>query len=362
MRILQMISKNDRYGAQRIFLDQVAALRDGGHEVFVAARGEQGYVADSVRALGVPYHGMAMKGLRDVLFLRRFVKEQRIDIIHSTLDRADHFGVIVGLLTGRPVVSTMMVPRCHPGFRFMDHIAVLSRKQQEVLEQKGIRRRKITLVRPGIDVQRFSRPDAEKKAAWEQRLRSGSFSLRFCHISSMLERKAHAVSLELAAACKRMGEDPLLIVIGDPVAGDYYESLVRLGRTLDIADNVTFTGWTADVPEILALSHFTVLPSENEALGVVLMEGMAAGTPIIARAGEGGAELIETYDAGFLYRPEEGITRLAERVVALKRDAVRFQALSEKCSTTARQEFGMATFGRRLEGLYASVLGRPAGP
>jgi len=362
MRILQMISKNDRYGAQRIFLDQVAALRDRGHEVYVAARGDQGYVADSVRALGVPYHGIAMKGLRDVLLLRRFVKEQRIDVIHSTLDRADHFGVIVGFLTHRPVVSTMMVPRCHPGFRLMDHIAVLSRKQQEVLEQKGIRRGKITLIRPGIDVQRFSRPDADKRAAWEQRLRAGSFSLRFCHISSMLERKAHAVSLELAAACKRMGENPLLIIIGDPVAGDYYDSLLRLSATLGIADNVAFTGWTADVPEILALSHFTVLPSENEALGVVLMEGMAAGTPIVARTGEGGAELIEAYAAGFLYRPEKGVMRLAEEIVALKRDVARFQALSEKCRATARDEFGMTTFGRRLEDLYASVLGRPAGP
>ena len=361
MRILQMISKNDRYGAQRIFLDQVKALHDLGNEVFVVARGNEGYVADSVRALGISYHGIAMKGLADIIFLRKFIKERNIDVIHTTLDRADYLGIIVAKLTGRRVVSTMMVPRCHPGFRFMDRIAVLSRMQLRLLERNGISAHKITLIRPGIDVDRFSKPDQEKRSAWKEKLRIDRFSLVFCHISSMLTRKAHSVSLEVIAACKKSGEDPLLVIIGDPVEGEYYEALLRQARTDGIAENVFFTGWTRDVPEILSLSHFTILPSENEALGVVLMEGMAAGTPIIAREGEGGAELVTDYEAGFLYRPQEGVSRLAEEITNLRRDATRFPSLSEKCRTIAMNEFSMNRFGRRLEGLYLSVLRRQSG-
>jgi glycosyltransferase involved in cell wall biosynthesis len=361
MRILQMISKNDRYGAQRIFLDQVKALHDLGNEVFVVARGNEGYVADSVRALGIPYIGIAMKGLTDVLFLRKFINEQSIDIIHTTLDRADYFGAIVAKLTGRRVVSTMMVPRCHPGFRFMDRIAVLSRMQQRLLEQKGISPDKITLIRPGIDVDRFSKPDQVKRSAWNEKLRIERFSPVFCHISSMLTRKAHSVSLKVVAACKKNGENPLLVIIGDPVEGEYYEALLRQARTDGIAENIFFTGWTRDIPEILSLSHFTILPSENEALGVVLMEGMAAGTPIIAREGEGGAELVIDYEVGFLYRPQEGISRLAEQITNLRRDATRFLSLSEKCRTIAMNEFSMKSYGRKLEDLYSSALRRKAG-
>jgi glycosyltransferase involved in cell wall biosynthesis len=361
MRVLQLISKNDRYGAQRIFLDQVAAVRDAGHQVFVIARGNEGYVSDSVRALGIPYRGIRMKGLRDVLFLRRFVKEHRIDVIHSTLDRADHFGRIAAWLSGRPAVSTMMVPRVHPGFRFMDKIAVLSRLQKRVLEGKGIRPDRIVLIRPGVDTERFSRPDPSKRESWRKTLSPDSYTLVLCHISSMLERKAHRVSLDLLAACKDRGEKPLLIVIGDPVSGEYYESLIEHSRRSGIAENVVFTGWTADVPEILSLCHFTVLPSENEALGVVLMEGMAAGTPVIAREGEGGAELIADHGAGFLYRPQEGVSRLADQVVALKRDEARFRSLSEMCRATAKEEFSMARFGRRLDDLYRSVFPQKAG-
>ncbi len=356
MRVLQIISKNDRYGAQRIFLDQVAALRDLGHDVTVVARGNEGYVSDSVRALGIPYQGISMKSIGDILFLRRFIKNRRIDVIHTTLDRADYVGIIAGKLTGRPVVSTMMVPRCHPGFRFMDRIAVLSRKQQRLLEQKGIKPEKIALVRPGIDIKRFTTPDPEKRKQWKRKLNTDRFTLVFCHISSMLTRKAHKVSLEIVAACKRKGENPLLVIIGDPVEGQYYESLIRQSTIDGIAENVAFTGWTADVPEILSLSHITVLPSEDEALGVVLMEGMAAGTPIIARTGEGGAELIEDYGAGFLYDPAQGAPALAESLIGSFRDRNRFADLAERCKTIAMREFSMERFGQRLVELYASCM------
>jgi glycosyltransferase involved in cell wall biosynthesis len=352
MRILQMISKNDRYGAQRIFVDQVTALRGLGHEVLVVARGDEGYVADSVRALGVPYHGIAMKGLADVLFLRKFIKDRSIDVVHTTLDRADYLGLVAARLTDRRVVSTMMVPRCHPGFRFMDRIAVLSRKQQTLLEQNGIPSRKIELIRPGIDVARFTDPDTAKVAGWKKKMQIERYSVVFCHISSMLTRKAHSVSLDITAACKRAGENPLLVVIGDPVEGEYYESLLKQARTDGIADNVVFTGWTQDVPEILSLSHFTVLPSENEALGVVLMEGMAAGTPIIAREGEGGAELIEEYGAGFLYEPDRGVQPLAANVLALFQDRKQYAELSNRCREAAGRDFSMPAFGQRLLGLY----------
>jgi len=236
----------------------------------------------------------------------------------------------------------------------MDRITVLSRMQQRLLEQNGISPDKITLIRPGIDVDRFSKPDQEKRSAWKARLRIERFGMVLCHISSMLTRKAHSVSLEVVAACKKSGENPLLVIIGDPVEGEYYEALLRQARDEGIADNVFFTGWTADVPEILALSHFTILPSENEALGVVLMEGMAAGTPIIAREGEGGAELVEDHGCGFLYSPVNGVQPLAESILGHYRDHDRYRALSDKCKEIAMREFSMASYGRKLTALYRS--------
>jgi glycosyltransferase involved in cell wall biosynthesis len=356
MNILQMISKNDRYGAQRVFLDQVATLHAMGHKVIVVARGTEGYVTDSVRGMGLACHGLGMKGIKDILFLRRLVKNDKIDIIHTSLDRADYLGLALSWLTRRPVVSTMNVLRCHVGYRFMDRVIAVSNKQRSLLNERGIHRKKTLVIRPGIDVQRFSRPDAKKRAVWKDTLHVDRYSSVFCHISSLLTNKAHMVSLELVSECKKRGERPLLVFIGDPLQGEYYEALIRRSAELGIRDNIHFTGWTSEVPEILSLSHFTLLPSRHEALGVVLMEGMAAGTPIIAREDEGGAELIEEYGTGFLYKPGAGVPALADQVVGLLRDPARYRALSERCKKIAEEEFSLVRFGEKITRVYSGVI------
>lgn len=358
LNILQMISKNDRYGAQRIFLDQVSALQSLGNRVTVVCRGSVGYVTESVQAMGIPCHGIPMKGLSDILFLRQLVKKNSIDVIHTTLDRADHFGLLVSKITGRPVVSTMMVPRYHIGFKFADRVIVLANKQRDLLLEKGVKAGRITVIRPGINVDRFSHADATKRETWKRKLRTESHSIVLCHSSSLIPRKAHEVSLELIAACKQLGENPLLVIIGDPLSGAYYDSLLTKIKELGLQGNVHFTGWTSDIAEILSLSHVTVLPSENEALGIVLMEGMAAGTPIVAREGEGGAELIDEYGAGLLYRPAAGVSVLADALVALRRDTVRFTALAEQCRQIATDQFSMQRFGQSLMELYATVCSK----
>lgn len=355
MKILQMISKNDRYGAQRIFLDQVDILHRMGQEVTVVCRGSAGFVTDSVGKLGVPYIGSPMKGISDLFFLRKFVKKNNIDVIHTTLDRADHIGLVLGRTAGIPVVSTNMVPRAHFGFRFMDRVVVLAEKQKPILLARGVRPDKITLIRPGIDVKRFSQPDQLKRETWNRTLRIAERSIVFCHVSSVIPRKAHEISLEIAAECKRRGERPLLVIIGDPVTGAFYEALRAKAEALGITGNVQFTGWTAEVPEILANCHFSLLPSENEALGVVLMEGMAAGTPIVARAGEGGAELIEQYGTGFLYRTETGVNSLVDQLISLLKDEPRFSALSIRCRKIAADEFSIERFGQKLLDLYQQL-------
>jgi glycosyltransferase involved in cell wall biosynthesis len=355
MNILLIISKNDKYGAQRVFLDQVAALSRTGHHVVVVGRGNEGYVSDTVHAMNIEYYGIPMKGVRDILFLKRLMKKYTMDIIHTSLDRADYFGVLLSFLTRKPIISTMNVRRYHIGYRLADHVVTVSRVQKDLLMRKGIRADKISVIRPWIDVERYASPVAKRRDAWRRKLNTDKYSIVACHISSIIPQKSHAVSLELVAECKRRGEVPLLIIAGDPLQGDYYESLQKKISDEGLAENIYFTGWTSDLPELLSLSNFTLLPSVHEAFGMVLLEGMAAGTPIVAREGEGGAELIEDYRTGFLYRPTAGISDLAENILSLWHDRNQYRMISDRCRYVARNEFSMERFCERLVDLYHSI-------
>lgn len=327
-----------------------------GHTVVVVGRGPSGYIPDAVKALGVPYYSIAMKGLKDLLFLRRLVLDNNIQIIHTILDRADYFGVFTSWLTRRPVVSTVVVLRAHIGSLFADRVAIVTNMQIPLLRRIGVKASRITLVRPGIDLERYKYPVAEKREAWRQKLKLDRYSIVFCHIASLIPQKSHPVSIELAAECKRRGEEPLLIIAGDPVQGEYYESLVKMISDLGLEQNVYFTGWTSDLPELLSLSHFTLLPSRHESFGLVLLEGMVAGTPIVARKGEGGADLVEEYDTGFLYVPEQGVSSLAGQILALWHDQDRYMQLSDKGKKIMENEYTMARFGERLQDVYMATL------
>ena len=86
------------------------------------------------------------------------------------------------------------------------------------------------------------------------------------------------------------------------------------------------------------------------------MEGMAAGTPIIAREGEGGAELVEEYGTGFLYKPDEGISAVAEHIVDLRSDHRRYQTVSEVGRCAAVNDFSLRNFALQLVKAYSNLL------
>ncbi len=356
MNILLIISKNDKYGAQRLFVDQARALHQLGHQVVVVGRGTQGYIPESIADMDLEYHGITMKNFKDLLFLRRLALKNKINVIHTFLDRADYFGILLSWLTKVPVVCTMNVRRHHIGYRFADRVVTVSNVQKELLMRNCVKADRIKVIRPGIDVERYGNPVADKRVAWKGRLKIDRYSVVFCHISSIIPQKSHAVSIELVAEFKRRGEEPLLIIAGDPLQGKYYESLLKTLSESGLEQNVYFTGWTSDLPELLSLSHFTLLPSVHEAFGMVLLEGMAAGTPIVAREGEGGAELIEEYGTGFLYKPSEGVPGLADKILALWSDRDRYATFSDKCKAIVKKEFTITRFGERLVELYRSIL------
>lgn len=65
--------------------------------------------------------------------------------------------------------------------------------------------------------------------------------------------------------------------------------------------------------------------------------------------------MIEEFGTGFLYRPAEGVSRLADDILALWRDPRQYKTLSDKCRDVARNDFSVESFGRRLVGLYQSI-------
>ncbi|MDP9073369.1 MAG: glycosyltransferase family 4 protein [Actinomycetota bacterium] len=149
------------------------------------------------------------------------------------------------------------------------------------------------------------------------------------------------------------------IVVGAPMSGelenDYTGGLWTLTRALGLADRVTFLGFSGDVPQALAqmdiLVHASVGP---EPFGLVALEAMAAGLPMIATAGSGPAEVVEDGVSGLLYPPGD-IEALAGALRRLSEDP----ALRARLGAAAKvksSEFSADIAAAKMLQVYESVL------
>ncbi|MBI3975940.1 MAG: glycosyltransferase, partial [Armatimonadetes bacterium] len=143
----------------------------------------------------------------------------------------------------------------------------------------------------------------------------------------------------------------LLVVGGGPSAA----SLERLARELGIADRVRFTGALPHegALEAMAGADLFVFASATETQGVVLVEAMAAGVPVVAVGRAGAAEVVREGESGLLVEP--GADALAAAAQRLLADPARLAAMSRRAREIAAA-YALPILARRLVALYESVL------
>ncbi|GAG51429.1 unnamed protein product, partial [marine sediment metagenome] len=110
----------------------------------------------------------------------------------------------------------------------------------------------------------------------------------------------------------------LVIIGGDDDSEAEVERLRRLSQELHIQDSVTFAGPVGHevLPCYYSAAHVCVIPSYHESFGLVALESLACGTPVVA-AGVGGIEsIVRQGKTGYVVKDNAPI-RLADRIAAL---------------------------------------------
>jgi glycosyltransferase involved in cell wall biosynthesis len=153
--------------------------------------------------------------------------------------------------------------------------------------------------------------------------------------------------------------DALFVVAGE---GPARESLTRQARDLGLGDSVRFIGYLdrrTDLPNCYAAGDAFVFASRTETQGLVLLEAMAQGTPVVSTA-ELGTRSILTPESGAFVVPEEENAFADAVVQALqlpaddaRRAQVRAHAESWASITMARR---LVTFYERVKARHAAVV------
>jgi L-malate glycosyltransferase len=146
-----------------------------------------------------------------------------------------------------------------------------------------------------------------------------------------------------------------LLLLGD--GPEREPSLARL-RDLGLGDRVCAPGLVEDLAELLPLGDLLLLPSRHESFGLVALEAMSCGVPVIATDQGGTGEFIDDGVNGFLRDPDdiEGMAAVALRVLT---DPELHRHLAEEARRDTVATFGTRCVLKHYIDLYARVLGHP---
>ncbi len=147
-----------------------------------------------------------------------------------------------------------------------------------------------------------------------------------------------------------------LVLIGDgPERGAAMEEAELLG----VEGAVRFLGKQESVAELMACADLLLLPSQNESFGLVALEAMASGVPVVATRTGGIPEVVEDGVSGIL-EDVGAVEPMGERAVEILRDGARWSAMSIAARRTAVERFSVQAILPRYEAYYERILGRGA--
>src|SRR5690606_14150660 len=144
-----------------------------------------------------------------------------------------------------------------------------------------------------------------------------------------------------------------LLLVGD---GPDRGRAQLLADELGVADDVVFLGKQESVAELLACADLLLLPSTSEAFGLVALEALACGTPVVATDVGGIPEVVTHGETGYL-APVGAIEEMADAAVELLSDPGRWLAASNAARNSAGR-FNADLIVPQYEAYYQTVLNR----
>lgn len=321
-----------------------------GYSCHVFALESNGPLRSHVINLGVPvYSGGLKKGdlsgapwklIASQLKLIRIIRRLRPDVVHSFLPLVTFMGALAGrlsrvslVITSRRALGThqercvLLRPIDFASNFLSHHVAVNSRAVwNDVIRRDHLNPNKLVLIYNGIDIVPY-----EKASLMRSEMRSkmgvAPSQIVVTVIANLIPYKGHFEFLEAARLVADRMPAAVFWLVGENRG--IQKELEEISFELGIHDRVRFMGQRHDIPDLLAASDLSVLPSHEEGFSNVILESMAAALPVVATWVGGNPEAVLDGVTGWLV-PARNPVVMAEKIVDLLEDPERAKSWGER--------------------------------
>lgn len=209
---------------------------------------------------------------------------------------------------------------------------------------------KLRVIPNGVDVSAFTLPPAERdRVRHELGLAPNEFL--WLAVGRLLPQKDYPTLLQ---AFQSLANAPARLAIAG--RGPLLDALQQLTQQFGIASRVSFLGVRQDIPALLTAADGFVLSSAWEGLPNVVMEALAAATPVVATQVGGVSELIQPGKSGFLVpaRNASALSEAMRRFMSLPFD--RRQEMGVTGQNHIATHYSVRAMGERWMALYEELL------
>ena len=388
-------------GGEIALLNLVTALDETRYRPIVALAAD-GPLVGRLRAAGVETHILPLDsalldtrkdslGVKSLLRLRqigqvlaytvqlaRWARGQRVDLIHTNSLKSDIYGGLAGRLAG---ITVLWHVRDHINGKYLPPMVAAAfrilawRLPQMVVANSESTLRQIwpnreaasAVVYSGVATQVVHDGYPEEHKGQDEQAGSKSAPDRdwptVTLVGRIAEWKGQHVFLRAAASVLGQYPQTRFWIVGAPLFGehDYALSLHTLAEELGITKKVEFLGFRNDVAQILSRTDIVVHASIlGEPFGQVVIEGMAAGKPLVATDGGALPEIVVPGETGFLV-PMGDHAAMADALRTLLADPERAHEMGEEGRQRVERLFTIGHTARKLEAVYETLFaqGKP---
>lgn len=337
------------------------------YAVAVHALEARGPLLAETRALGYephvhPLHGslLSRSAVAEAARLARWLRRERTDVVHAHDFYSTLLGVPAARLAGVPVViSRFDLVHWHGRARHLalaaaSHaadavVANCQAVKELVVSKERVPASRVVVIRNGLDLQRFDELRRSPLAAPLPDAGGAAVAVLVANMRHEVKRQEDF--LRALAAARREGARLVGFLVGE---GARQPALEAMAREMGLEGAAFFLGRRGDVPALLAHAAMGVLCSRQEGLSNAVIEGMAAGLPMVVTDAGGNAELVADGERGFVVPPERP-ELLAGALVRVLADPARARRMGEAARRFVETELGLDRMVAEHDRLYREL-------
>lgn len=286
----------------------------------------------------------------------RLLEQSRVDIVHMNETGWNSDLVLAARFAGIPVALHLHNPatiqRSNLNFAIAKKVFLCSRAQEDQIENFDRIKEKSVVLHNAVDIDSFAKGRSIRR---EIGLKDDEIVIGT--VAQVGYRKGSDLFLDTAE--RLLGKDANLrfVMVGPQAVGEaeYFESIMnRLQRGI-LKERVLYLGGRTDVPDVLASLDIFCLPTRAEPFGMVIIEAMAAGLPVVATAVGGIPEILTTNDIGRLVSGPNPAAFEVAIVDLLDRESDR-KALGERARESLNGRFDLTSMSDTLRATYEEMV------